>query len=601
MRWRAAFRSSFVTFLLAVACASVTNAEPVSDARLKGAASSQGWLVHGRDYTNQRFSPLAEINGSNVKKLVPKWIYQTGVVGTFQTTPIVSDGIMYLSTPFSHVVAVDARTGREKWRYEHKRKTEKLFGGPANRGVSIGYGKVYVATVDAHLIALDITSGAKIWDKALVNAEAATEQKDKLNAPSSLATDVVTGSTGVGSVAAPLIYEGKVIAGITGVGYGLHFEDAVKKGQVSAVVGISGRYGQPGFLAAFDAETGSEIWRFETTKKGWEGEFAAKTAYGVSLNRNIEKEKADAPDYVESWKFGGGSIWHTPAVDVERGLIFFGTGNPSPQSLGDGRPGDNLYTTSLIALEAATGKLVWYYQQVPHDVWGYDVASPPTLFDAVIDGKKVAAVGEASKIGWYFVHDRADGKLLFRSEAFVPQANLFAPPDEAGVVAAPGAAGGANWSPTSYDAETGVMYVAAAHMPFLYQRQKAPAASGKPEVNFSVLAPAQGPRYGLLTAIDLRDQGKILWQHRTDEILIGGVLATKGSLVFMGEGNGDFSAFDAKSGQKLWTFACGSGVNAPPISFAIDGRQYVAVAAGGNSMFGFRTGDAVIVFGLPED
>jgi len=203
--WRSAFRSGFVILLLAVAFASIARAEPVSDARLKGAAASQDWLLNGRDYANQRFSPLAKINGSNVKKLVPKWIYQTGVVGTFQTTPIVSDGTMYISTPFSHVVAVDAKTGREKWRYEHKRRTEKLFGGPANRGVSIGYGKVYVATVDAHLIALDITSGEKIWDKALVNAEAATEQKDKLNTPSSLAADVVTGSTGVGSVAAPLI------------------------------------------------------------------------------------------------------------------------------------------------------------------------------------------------------------------------------------------------------------------------------------------------------------------------------------------------------------------------------------------------------------
>lgn len=581
--------------------ADAARAEAVGDARMKSAASETGnWLLHGRDYSNQRFSPLDAVNTGNVGKLVPKWIYQTGIAGTFQTTPLVADGVMYVSTPFSHVVALDAKTGKEKWRYEHQRSTQKLCCGPGNRGVALGYGKVYIGTVDARLVALDQETGKKVWDIKVVEPPATTEDKGTMKDSDPLAKEAVSGSTGVGMVAAPLVYNGKVIIGITGVGYGLHLEDAAKKGALSAVVGFAGKYGQPGFMAAFDAETGKESWRFETTKQGWEGDFAEKTGYGVPLNRDVAQEKADAPEFTDAWKFGGGSVWHSPAVDTERGLIYFGTGNPSPQSMGEGRPGDNLYTVSLVALEAATGKLIWHYQQVPHDLWGYDVASPPTLFDAVIDGKTVPAVGQAAKVGWYFVHDRTNGKLLFKSDAFVPQDNLFAPPSKEGVRVAPGAGGGSNWSPTSYDASKGVVYVAALHMPFTYRLETTPAKDGNPETRYSAFEPSKEPRWGLLSALDLKNQGKLLWQQKTDDILVGGVLATKGGLVFTGEGTGEFSAFDAASGKRMWQFNCGAGVNAPPISFAIDGKQYLAVAAGGSSIWGFRTGDSVIVFGLAD-
>lgn len=594
-------RSIITAAVAACLLASASPGHALDDTRMKAAASdTSNWLLHSRDYTNQRFSPLDQINTGNAAKLVPKFIYQTGINGTFSTTPVVADGIMYISTPFSNVVAIDAVTGKEKWRYEHKRTVDKLCCGPSNRGVSLGYGKVFIGTVDARLIALDQETGKKVWDVTVGESKNPTEDKNVLLEGDPRAKDSVSGSTGVGIVAAPLVYDGKVIIGITGVGYGLHFEDAVKTGQLTAVVGIAGKYGQPGFMAAFDAETGSEKWRFETTRKDWEGDFVEKTAYGVALNRDIAREKADAPEYKDAWSFGGGSIWHAPAVDTERGLLYFGTGNPSPQSMGEGRPGDNLYTMSLVALEAATGKLVWYYQQVPHDLWGYDVASPPVLFDAVVDGKTVPAVGQAGKVGWYFVHDRTTGKLLFKSDPFVPQDNIFVPPSKEGVRVAPGAGGGANWSPTSYDAAKGVVYVAALHMPFTYRLQTTPAKDGNPEVRYSAFEPAKEAHYGLLSAIDLKNNGKILWQHKTPEILVGGVLATKGNLVFMGEGNGAFSAFDAASGKKLWTFNCGAGVNAPPISYAVGGKQYVAVAAGGSSIWGFRTGDAVVVFGLPD-
>ena len=431
------FRSRFINATLALLAAvalapSAVSAQGIDDARMKAAnADNANWLLHGRDYGNQRFSPLDQINTGNVSKLVPKFIYQTGIAGTFQATPIVADGVMYISTPFSHVVAIDAATGKEKWRYEHKRTTDKLCCGPSNRGVSLGYGKVFIGTVDAHLDRARPGDGQEGLGHHPRRSEGChRRQEGSAGSNDPRAKDAVSGSTGVGIVAAPLVYDGKVIIGITGVGYGLHFEDAVKKGQLTAVVGIAGKYGQPGFMAAFDAETGKEKWRFETTKKDWEGEFVEKTGYGVPLNRDVAREKADAPQYSDAWSFGGGSIWHSPAVDPERGLIYFGTGNPSPQSMGEGRPGDNLYTVSLVALEAATGKLVWHFQQVPHDLWGYDVASPPTLFDVTIDGKTIPAVGQASKVGWYFVHDRTNGKLLFKSEAFVPHENIFAPPIE---------------------------------------------------------------------------------------------------------------------------------------------------------------------------
>jgi glucose dehydrogenase len=264
------------------------------------------------------------------------------------------------------------------------------------------------------------------------------------------------------------------------------------------------------------------------------------------------------------------------------------------------RPGDNLYTVSLVALDANTGRLRWHYQQVPHDMWGYDVASPPVLFDISHEGQTIPAVGQASKTGWMYVLDRRDGKLLFKSEAFVPQSNIFRRPTAGGIDIAPGAAGGASWSPVSYDAQSGLAYVAALHMPTRYQIREIPAAGDKPAVHYTTLEPVEGPRWGTLTAIDLRANGRIAWQAKTADPLVGGVLATAGGLVFVGEGGGTFDAYDAKSGELVWQFNCGAGVNAPPITYQIDGKQYIAVAAGGNAIFGFRQGEAVIAFALPD-
>jgi glucose dehydrogenase len=263
------------------------------------------------------------------------------------------------------------------------------------------------------------------------------------------------------------------------------------------------------------------------------------------------------------------------------------------------RPGDNLYTVSLVALDAETGKLRWYYQQVPHDMWGYDLASPPVLFDLVREGKTVPAVAQASKTGWFYVHHRETGELLLRSEAFVPQSNLFARATAEGTVLYPGILGGANWSPVALDSGKQMAYVAGIHAPIRYTLHEPPSRDGSPAIRYTSSEPTDDPRWGVLSAIDLRD-GRIAWQRKTPQPLVGGVLVTAGGLLFMGEGNGNFNAYDAASGELLWQDKAEAGVNAPPITYQIDGVQYVAVAAGGNSLFGYRQGDNVLVYRLPR-
>ncbi len=322
------------------------------------------------------------------------------------------------------------------------------------------------------------------------------------------------------------------------------------------------------------------------------------------MHRDIAAEKAEAEKLKaagdEPWRYGGGTVWHTPALDPVTKTLFFGIGNPSPQATGDGRPGDNLWTVSLVAVDAETGAFKWGFQQVPHDLWGYDVASPPSLFDLTIDGKTTPVVGEASKIGWYFVNDRATGKLIYKSEPFTPQTNLFATPTPEGVTIAPGVGGGSNWTPAAVDIASHVVYVASMHLPARFKTAELPAVDGKPPVKYTTADPADVPRFGDLTALDLAHEGKILWQDKTPQPLVGGVLATAGGLVFTGEGDGDFDAFDAKTGKKLWHFVCGAGVNAPPITYSVAGKQYVAVAAGGSAIWGYPQGDALITFALPE-
>ncbi|OZA47754.1 MAG: pyrrolo-quinoline quinone, partial [Methylophilales bacterium 39-45-7] len=380
------------------ACAGIAN---------KQLSDSKQWPSFGRDYSNQRMSPLTQINTDNVKNLSLAWQFKSGVAASFQATPIVADGVMYVALPYNHVTALDAKTGKELWRYQHQRIADwKMCCGPANRGVAVDKGKVFIGTVDARLIALDAKTGAKLWDINVAQDTAKTEDTASLSKADAKSQKDTYGGTGIGIAMAPVVYKGKVIIGVTGVGYGLHVDTPRLDAPLGAVIGVSGLYGRPGFLAAYDVNSGKRIWQFDTIpSQGWEGVFAETTSDGVSLNRDVAKEKASLKDYQDAWRYGGGSAWSTPAICDKSDTLFFGTGNPSPQMNDISRPGDNLYTVSLVALDTETGKLKWHYQQVPHDLWGYDLASPPVLFNYIKDGKKIAAVGQAGKTGWYYVHD----------------------------------------------------------------------------------------------------------------------------------------------------------------------------------------------------
>lgn len=581
-----------LSVIVLAACAGVTD-KPLADSR--------EWPSFGRDYTNQRMSPLAEINTDNVKNLGLAWQFKSGVSASFQATPIVVGGVMYVALPYNHVAALDAKTGKELWRYKHERKANwKMCCGPANRGVAVSNGKVFIGTVDARLIALDAKNGAKVWDINVAEDTAQTEKMSSLSKADAKSQKESYGGTGIGIAMAPVVYRGKVIIGVTGVGYGLHVDTPRIDAPLGAVIGVSGLYGRPGFLAAYDVNSGNKVWQFDTIPaQGWEGVFAETTSDGISLNRNVAAEKENLKEHPDAWRYGGGSAWSTPAIDTKTHTLFFGTGNPSPQMNDISRPGDNLYTVSLVALDTETGKLKWYYQQVPHDVWGYDLASPPVLFDYVKDGKKVAAVGQAGKTGWYYVNDRATGALLMKSEAFVPQKNLFAKATKEGTVLYPGILGGANWGPSALDEKAQIGFVAGIHAPIKYTLVEEPAKDGLPPIRYASSEPTKDPRWGTLSAVNLTT-GKIQWQVKTAQPLTGGVLATRGNLLFMGEGDGSFNAYNSRSGDLLWQAKVDAGVNAPPISYEIDGEQYVAVAAGGNAIFGYTAGDNIVVYKLKK-
>lgn len=595
---RAGFKSVVLLSCLAItACAGMSSKRE----NAKSGAIDKEWASFGRDYTNQHISPLTQINPQNVKDLKLAWQFKSGVVASFQATPIVTNGVMYVALPYNHVIALDAKTGQELWRYKHVRRANwKMCCGPANRGVAVNDGKVFIGTVDARLIALDAKSGAKVWDIDVADDTALTENRSSLSRADTKSQKDAYGGTGVGISMAPVVYHGKVIVGITGVGYGLHVDTPRVDAPLGAVIGVDGRYGRPGFLAAYDVNSGKRVWQFDTIPtQGWEGVFAETTSDGIPLNRDVAAEKANLINNKDAWRYGGGSAWSTPAIDTKTNTLFFGTGNPSPQMNDISRPGDNLYTVSLVALDTETGKLKWYYQQVPHDVWGYDLASPPALFNYIQNGKSIPAVGQASKTGWYYVNDRATGKLLMKSDAFVPQKNLFAKASKEGTVLYPGILGGSNWGPSALDESKQTSFVAAIHAPIKYTLVEEPAKNGLPAIRYASSEPTKDPRWGVLSAIDL-STGKMHWQVKTEQPLTGGLLATSSGLLFMGEGSGNFNAYNSNTGDLLWQTKVDAGVNAPPISYEIDGVQYVAVAAGGNAIFGYTAGDNIVVYALPK-
>lgn len=558
------------------------------------------WLLYGNTYDNQRHSALTQINDGNIHKLKLQWKYKTGIKSSFQTSPIVANGIMYISTPKNHVVALNAESGKELWRYKHKLTTTKTCCGFSNKGVALAGDKIFEATIDGRLIALNKQTGNVEWEVAIedttVNIQETLQSVEGLGKFSGAST---LGGTAHSFNMAPQVYNGLVIVGSTGAGYGLHLD--TKDGL--AVIGVGdGRTGLRGFLAAFDAETGKEVWRWYSVQgPEWIGDWK-NTVDGVSLNRNVKEEKEALKHFPHTWKLGGGSIAGTPTIDTETGLMFIGTGNPAPNMDDSTRPGDNRDTSSIVALDSRTGKKVWAFQQVPHDRWGYDVSSPAVLFDVTIDGKKIKAVGQAGKTGWFYVLERTTGKLIYRSEPFVPQKNLFTNPTEDGVYITPAIAGGNNWSPVSVNAEKNRVFIAALHAPVMYYTKKIDSKkSNLPWKSYTYFnfVEDKNDRYGTLTSIDLAT-GKIDWQHKTQLPMLGGVLSTAGNLVFSGEGNGEFFALDSTTGKKLWSYHSDYGVNAPPMSYRVNGKQYIAVAAGGNKIAKYPVGDELLVFGLKE-
>jgi alcohol dehydrogenase (cytochrome c) len=524
-------------------------------AMLLGAANDhKNWLMYGHDYSNDRYSELEQISTSNVKTLAPRWMFQTGVVASFETTPVVYNGMMYVTTAYNHLFALNARTGRMVWRYDHKQSTTIFCCGPVNRGVALAYGKVFMATLDAQLVALDAASGKVLWAKQIADPTA-----------------------GYSESMAPLVYKNIIIVGISGAEYGIR-----------------------GFVTAYEANSGAMLWRWYTIPStGWEGKWATTTPEGDNLHRDIAKEKASFARYKDAWKRGGGSMWTTPALDPDLNLVYMGIGNPSPDLDGGIRPGDNLYTESIVAVNAASGKLAWYYQEVPHDVWDLDQTSPPLLFNVTVNGQTVPAVGAAGKTGWFYILNRKTGQLIKRSDEFVRHENLFAQPTAKGVRMLPGANGGTEWSPSSYSPQTQNVYIAGLEQPMNYATRTAPYQKGVLWLGSAFTSIKGEPQYGTFTAIDV-NTGKVTWQKKVAQPMMGGSLATAGGLVFTGEGNGQFDAFDAKTGDLLWQFQAGAGVNSAPMAFELDGQEYIAVAAGGNFQLSYPYGDALIVFGLPK-
>ncbi len=445
-----------------------------------------------------------------------------------------------------------------RWEYVHPLTMTVMCCGPVNRGVAFYDGHVYMATLDGKLVALDTATGDVAWQ-----------------------TQVVDNTLGYSLTHAPLAVAGKIIVGASGAEYGIR-----------------------GRLSAYDAATGKLVWRWYSIPSpdegGWWGKWVTTDPFGTPLNRDIAQEKRDSAKYADAWKTGGGSIWQTPAVDLQRNLIILGVDNASPDMDGAIRPGDNLYTNSIVALDLSTGKLKWYLQEVAHDTWDYDAISPPVLFDTKDStGATVPAVAQAGKTGWVYVMNRATGAPIRRSVPFVKQENMFARPTREGVLVMPGGNGGSEWSPTAYSPQTGYMYVLGLNEHNIFKLRpevRHPPASWLGGVWYS--ASPNTLDNGTFTAVDLQT-GRIVWQDTLPDPMVGGALATAGGLVFVGTKDRRFIAYDARSGRKLWTYTASAGVNAPPVSYEIDGRQYIAVAAGGNFQINAPRGDELLVFALP--
>jgi len=521
----------------------------------RAAGDGNNFLHTNGNYHQTRYYPSSQINAGNVSKLRPAWIFQTEVMDTMETSPIVINGVMYVTTAFNHVYALDARTGQQLWHYKHDMGPITTYCcGPNNRGVAAYGDMVYLGTLDAKLVALDAKTGKLVWEQQIADPE-----------------------LGYSETMAPTAVNGKILIGTNG-----------------------GEYGIRGFVKAYDAKTGDLLWTFDTTPEDSRGVWATHDATGRDMLRDIEAEKAAYEKQGDPYKTLGGGVWQNPAVDLETNRIYFVVGNPSPDLDGSLRPGDNLYTDGLVSVDLDTGKYVCHFQYIAHDVWDLDAVSPPIL--AMVDdgkGNMVKGVLHGGKTGHVYVHKADDCSLIRFSEAMVPQENMWVLPTAEGARMLPGANGGVEWSPMAIDPTQGLTYAINLHQPMTYHVESTPYPEGKLWLGGAFKVIASEEQWGNVTAVDY-NTGKIRWQVKTPEPMIGGILATAGGVVFTGEGNGQFKAYDSATGATLWSFQAGAGVNAPPSSYTVEGKQYVVVAAGGNAQLNYKRGNNIIAFTVAD-
>ncbi len=532
------------------------NVSVSQEALTKAGGQGTNWLHTNGSYDQARYYPGNQINAQNVKSLRPVFVFQTEVVESMETAPIVVDGVMFLTTSYNHVYAIDAVTGKEFWHYKHKMGPVTTFCcGPNNRGVAISGGKVFMGTLDAKLVALDAKTGKLLWETQIADPE-----------------------KGYSETMAPTVIDNKVLIGTNG-----------------------GEYGIRGFVKAFDADDGKLLWTFYTIpEKGHEGVWAVNDATGRNMKRDIAAEKAAFAKDSSFYQTLGGGVWMNPSVDLKNRTLWFVVGNPSPDLYGAERPGDNLYTDSLVAIDLDKGTYKCHSQYVAHDVWDLDAVSPPILVDVKDkSGKMIPGVIHGGKTGHVYVHDRKDCALIRFSEAMIPQENMWVLPTAEGARMLPGANGGVEWSPMAYDAKSRLAIALNLHQPMTYHVEAAKYPGGsKLWLGGAFKAIASEKQWGRVSAVNV-DTGKVAWKYDTEQPLIGGGLATAGGLFFFGEGNGLFKALDSKTGKLLWSFQCGAGANAMPVSYMVGKKQYVAMGCGGNTQLDFKRGNSVFVYALP--
>jgi alcohol dehydrogenase (cytochrome c) len=516
---------------------------------------AKNFLATNGDYNQRRFHPAKQINTKNVKDLHVAWIFQTDVRESTETSPIIVNGVMYVTTSFDHLYALNAQTGEMLWHYKHDMGPITVYCcGPNNRGAAVYGDKVYLATLDSKLDAIDAKTGKLVWSQQIAEP-----------------------SLGYSETMAPTAVDGKILIGTNG-----------------------GEYGIRGFVKAYDANDGKLLWTFDTIPENSVGVWATKDATGRDMHRDIAAEKAQLAKTGDPWKTLGGGVWQNPSIDLATKRVYFVVGNPSPDLDGAQRPGDNLYTDSLVSVDLATGKLACYFQYIAHDVWDLDATSPTVLVDVKDkSGKMIPGVLHAGKTGNIYVHDRKDCSLIRFSEAMVDQTGMWTlptatSPDKAARMF-PGANGGVEWSPIATSPGAGLAYAINLHQPMTYSIESSPYPQGKLWLGGAFTIIPGSTSFGNVTAVDY-NTGKIKWQVKTPEPMIGGILATAGGLVFTGESNGWFKAYDANDGKILWKFQAGAGVNAPPSSYTVGGKQYVVVAAGGNVQVNSKRGNSIIAF-----